>query len=73
MLLGIVLVAAVADRQPAVLLLLGHGDSLAAGCRGYDGADGVGEVRGLLEEGGIFEILAKTRLRVSPLDLIARG
>jgi hypothetical protein len=42
-----------ADRQPPVLLLLGHADGLAADRRSHDGADGLDGVRGLLEEGGI--------------------
>ena len=41
--------AYVADRQPAVLFFLGDGDGLAADCRGHDGADSFGGVRGLLE------------------------
>ena len=63
-----------ADRQPAVLLLLGHADGLAADRRGHDGADGVGGVRGLPEEGGIFELdvgLRKSVLRVTTLNVVA--
>jgi hypothetical protein len=64
----------VADRQPAVLLLLGHTDGLAADRPGNDGADGLGGVHGLLEEGGILQLgLTKPRLRMTPLDLVIRG
>ncbi len=64
-----------ANRQPAVLLLLGHGDGLTADCRGHDGADGVGEVRGLLEKGGIFQLdigLRKTECGVALLGFSTR-
>jgi len=64
-----------ADRQPAVLLLLGNRDGLAADCRGYDGANGLGRVRGLLEEGGVLKRfgLAETMLGVPTLNLIVGG
>ena len=55
MLVRIVLVARDADRQPAVLLFLWDREGLALDYRGHDGADGVGEVRGLLEEGWILD------------------
>jgi hypothetical protein len=63
----------VADRQPAVLLLLGYADGLAADRRGHDGADGVGGVRGLPEEGWILQgvRLRKSVLRVTTLNVVA--
>lgn len=58
------------DRQPAALLLLGDTDGLAAdrGCNG--GAEGVGGIHDLLDDGGVFQLLAKARLGVAPLNLV---
>ncbi len=55
-----------ADRQPAVLLIPGHGDGLAADRRGHDGADCLSGIRGLLEEGGIIRRSLQSR---SPADM----
>ena len=50
-----------ADRQPAVLLLLRYRDGLATDCSGHDGTDGTGKIRRLLEERGILELNIRLR------------
>ncbi len=74
MLLGIVLVARDADSKPPVLLIRMDKGILKADCRCHDGADGLGGVRGLLEEGGILYRFGypESVLGMMPLNLVVR-